>query len=566
MPIGSETLGAGTLGGLALSRPRAKPDLALDVEIETPDGFFRLPTDSRKAADKPQDLSFGTQRGDGFGPGAYRLTRDIFRNFPDLNLLDTHRLVGHDGEIAYEGKLHSEPRGNNPKGIQLDLVGWATYLKSRPINPLVIDGRTSSWTDPSTQRRANLISSKVRLDASVSTGWQDEGDAGPGVTMDFNGITTVDEYQDRGESWFYGGGQDIAKLLYHFVKLAGASGEEWLTQAVLSSDDVLSAWNGGTDHHAATNSSEYETLEATEAGRKYAKLASARSADATGTALADLHNWAYPKVIGNHWLTLAGSWPEVGFRLTDIMEWLVANFYPKITWAGQENPFVVTQAAYQDSPGYGYDILQQLGELALWELGVWEERKLYFEPADLTTYDWQIRTTDPGVEVLFQGDSIENFANGIAVTYTDIISQQTRTIYPDENSELLDESESNPANRHGEDLWVQTDLPWPGTEAEAVQYARAYLAEYLRPKRPGTYRISGGYIEDFAEHWHQGWKVRSSQTLGILDHPDDAPRLIFETQWDQDSKTLDITVDAPSMFLPAVVARIGKARETRGVA
>ena len=550
---------------LAKSRPRAKPDLALDAEVETPDGYFRLSADSRKAGNKPQGLNFGTQRGDGFTTGGYRVTRDIFRDYPDLNLLDTHRFVGHNGEIAYESKLHSQPRGNNPKGIDLALVGWATYLKSRPINPLIIDCRTSGWGDPSTQRRANQVASKSRFNGSVNAGWQDKGEAGPGVTMDFTSVTTVEGYEDRAESWFYAGGQDIAELLYHFVKLNGTGGEPWVTRGLLSSDDIETSSDPGENHKANTNASEYETLEASEAGRKYAKFASSRVAEATGTALTALHNWAYPKVIGNHGLTLAGSWPEVGFKLTDIMEWIVATYYPKLTWAGTENPFVVTQAAFQDARGDGYTILRQLAELAAWDLAVWEDRKLYFEPADLTSYDWQVRTDDPGVEVHYEGDSIENFANGIAVTYTDIISQQTRTIYPDENEELLDESESNPANRHSEDLWTSEELPYPGTEAEAVQYARARLVEFNRPKRVASYTLHGGYIEDFAGHLHQGWKVRSGQTIGRLNFPDDSPGLIEDTQWNQDDKSLTISVDAPSMFLDAVVARIAKARETRGV-
>jgi hypothetical protein len=76
----------------------------------------------------------GSQRGDGFADGSYSLARNIWRDYSDLSLYDTHRFVGVDGGIAYEGYLQSEPRsiGDDGHRIALQLQGWMTHARHRP--------------------------------------------------------------------------------------------------------------------------------------------------------------------------------------------------------------------------------------------------------------------------------------------------------------------------------------------------------------------------------------------------------------------------------------------------
>lgn len=547
---------------------RKKPDLTLDIEVETPDGKFRLPADSRKAKNLPRDLSFETQQGDGFGVGNVNLSREIFKEYPDIGLLDTWRAISHSGDIAYEGRLQSNPRTNDPEEvITAALIGWMSYLSGKKISPLIIDPRMNNWGDISLQRKQNVLNSgNFKYDVNTSQGWRGAGEAPPGINFDFSGITSTLGWMDLGESMFYAGGEDIGKLLYHFHNLIGAGNATyWQTRAYLCNNDIPTASDNGIEHDGFTNSNAYETLSATTAGRKYALIQSGRyEAGASGAELKDLQTWEYPKVVGNHGLTIYGTWPEVGCQLTDIVSYILRTYYPKVSLAGVFNSFIVQAAAWHDSPEFGYDIIKILNNLALWELNMWENRTLYHEPADLTKYDWQFKTTDEGVTVNFQGDSIENFANGCTVFYTDF-NGTSHALYPSEHSELRDESEDNPANRHGEDLWTDCTVPYQVSEAEALQFGRVYLAEFNRPKRPGQYKIEGGYIEDAARQLHPGWEARNGQTVGIMDMIDDEPRLITATSWDDVTKTLTITVDAPDKLLDAIVARQEIARQTRGL-
>lgn len=540
---------------------RRKPPLALDWEVETPNGTFRLPSDSSKARNRPSNGNFSTQRGDGFGIGSLLLNRQIFRDYPDIGLLDTWRAIGRNGEVAYEGRLQSDPRTNDPsEQIQVQLVGWMSYLKNRKAAPLIIDRRLSGWGEMSMEREAVLRAASVAAKQfTASVGFQDAGTTlASGISFAIQRLIAT--YAERGEQWFYGGGEAIGALRYDFY----GHGEdvEWEDRAYLSTDDLGTVNDLGTDHDAKASALN-QSVTATAAGRKYAFIETSYLGATTGDVNL-IHRWVNLAVLGNHGLTERGTWPEIGFYVSDIIEYVLATYAPKLVWAGQQNTFPVQQAAWQDSPAFPYDIIQQLNNLVLWETNVWENREFHFEAADLTKNDWQIRTDDPGVTVVFQGDSIENFANGVITTYTDFAGVQ-RVLYPPDHEELRDENEANPANRHGEELWTEVEVPWPTIEGEALQFGRTYLAEYNRPKRPGTFRIAGGYIQDFAGHWHQGWKVRNSETLGIMDHPADEPRLITGTTWDEEAKTLEITVDAPSMILDAIIARQSLAREAAGL-
>lgn len=536
-------------------RPRRKPPLDLDIEVETPDGVFRLPADSRKASDRPGGLSFSTQRGDGFGPGHAQLSRQIFKDWHDIGLLDTWRMVGRQGDIAYEGRLHSNPRTNDPRQqIDLSLVGWMTYLKSRKIAPLIVDRRFSGWGEASSARRAVLLGLGRTLTGHYSTSSEFDGvkfDGESGQQIPSGAMAEL--VYDAGDS------NGIAKLMYRGTQQNTTN----VQAASLFSDDVPAMDSALST--ALTLDDSLRTATPAEA-LQYAGLqafATATHTPAAGSPFA--RTLKYLALYGNHGLTTRSMSGEPdGVYLTDIIEYILSAFYPKLSWAGQENTFPVAQATWHDNPAFGYEVARQLNDLVLWEMNVWEERKLHFEAADLTKYDWQIRTDDPGVSVQFEGASIEEFANGVEVAYTDFYGTN-HVLYPPDHDELRDDSESNPANRHGENLWADTSVPWRATEAEALQFGRARLAVLNRPKRPGTYRISGGYVKDGAGHWQPGWKVRSSQTVGILDHPAEEPRLIYATNWDQESLTLTIHTDGLPQTLDAVIGRHELALQARNL-
>src|SRR5438477_9448799 len=88
-----------------------RPPLELHAELVYPDGTTtRWDKDAREAKDRPTSISFRTQRYTGFADAQLTLNRRIDLDYPDLGLLEGLNLIGHDGSVAYEGRIGSMPR------------------------------------------------------------------------------------------------------------------------------------------------------------------------------------------------------------------------------------------------------------------------------------------------------------------------------------------------------------------------------------------------------------------------------------------------------------------------
>jgi hypothetical protein len=270
---------------------------------------------------------------------------------------------------------------------------------------------------------------------------------------------------------------------------------------------------------------------------------------------------------GNHGLTThAGDTTEPdGLYLSDILKNVAQRYCPLLNTSGvQDHTYVVQHCAFRD-PTYPYDAWLELNKYALWHLGVWDYRTLTFKPYDLTDYDWEIRTDDPGIAFSPQGPSTENLFNGIAVTYTDPLTGVENRVTPDTNPELADTSSGNPWTAHNRQHWDEISLSTPTLTAQAVQIGVAALADRNRPRTPGTLTIPG-YIRDRAGNPQPVSKVRAGDTISITNFPNDTPRLIVETDYDDERKTVTLSIDMPFALLDAYLDRLGNAVQARGLA
>jgi hypothetical protein len=73
--------------------------------------------------------------------------------------------------------------------------------------------------------------------------------------------------------------------------------------------------------------------------------------------------------------------------------------------------------------------------------------------------------------------------------------------------------------------------------AQALLLGQAALADRNRAKTPGTITTTG-YIRDRAGNPQPVWKVRAGDTIAITNFPNDAPRLIVETDYNDETKQL----------------------------
>ncbi len=545
-----------------------KPPLGLHVEVETADGTTYCLTPYSEAIYRPESLSFRTQRGDGFADGSFSLKRRIDQDFPDLNLLDTIRFTGHDGSVAYEGRHLANPRTNDSgHSIQVSCTGFMTHATQRPFQEIYVDRDLSKWTEAAVQRKLNASATYAMRDPSVNP---DSATGQPALTTGITGPWGTAPALGMCEAYYdAGSGLAIGSIYYAWKRgtNTGNADTNWMWDALLSTDDILSASDATGNLRAAGPGT--GTLTATTTTRRYAafQLIYTNVASAS-TAEYDLF-WTVAAIYGTHGLTKQGTDSATsakGFYTSDILKNIVGRFAPKLDTSGVDaTSLVMEQAAWLELTK-PYDAMKKINDLHLWELSVFENRKLYFtSPTPLDDYDWEVRYDDPGVSVNLAGDSAEDLRNGIIVQFTDFTGK-TQTLYPTDYSQLRDDTASNPANLYGEQFWGEpVVIPYPTTQGDALNIGTALLAEATAIKAPGTISVRG-HIRDRAGNWQQALKPRCVERVSISNYPNDRPRRITDTSYGHSTNQLTMTVDSLNKRVEGFFNRMENARQAAGLA
>jgi hypothetical protein len=536
----------------------AKPPLGLHALVTTADGIAtRWDPGDPKAQNRPLDLSFSTKRGEGFAEATCTLTRRIDLDYPDLNLYDSVQFVGEDGTTAYEGRIGANSRSYDAgHSISVQLAGWMSAAKDRKFSGIYVDRNLSRWGETSRAHRATILAAATvpyspRLDTDVTNGT-------PQLA------TVIEGHGKKGAGFAHydaGPGNLIGSIYYSFTArspINTADPWEWYVGMAIG-DDLASGVTTTANLEAASGSGTFTPTTARRHGFLQFTYPTFAASDGTSYEV----GWGLA-VYGDHGLTKRGSDPK-GFYASDVIAHIAQNYCPKLSTAGvQDTTYVIPHLTFHDRT-FPYDAFLEINKHHLWELAVWEDRTLHYYPSDLTDYDWEVRLTDPGTKVELQGDSTENLANGIVVEFDNVQTGTKDTRTPDDDDALSDTSVENPANEHGIEAWTEITLSSPTTADAAIEMGRIALAEFNAPKAPGTIKITG-HIKDRAGNWQQGWKPRAGETIAITDHPNDRPRLIHETQWDNDTKTLTLAVEGPMRRLDAFLDRNAVALKAAGLA
>jgi len=537
----------------------AKPPLELAVEITAAGGTRYRFDGASRALDRPQGVSFSTARFDGYKQASCDLPRRLDAENIDLNLLDNFSLIGQDGSVAYDGRVAGMPRSlDTSHKISVNAVGWMANARDRSLTEIYVDRDPSAWGDPSVQRQLNLLGGNNDYE-SPSVAPDDTGT--PSV------VTAPTGPWSRGhfcEAWYdAGAGLGIATI-YAAWKIGAtvvSTDTNWTWKAALSVDDVATTVDLGANLRAAGPGT--VTLASTATNRRYAILQIFYANVAAGANGTPYPVYWQPAVYGNHTAPLVGAAPS-GVYASDVIKDVVSRYCPALNTNGvQQSTYVIPHLTFKDRID-PYDAFLAVNAFHLWGLEVWEDRTLYFGPVDLTDYKWQVRLTDPGTTVDLQGDDTEHLANGIVVQFTNLLTGKPDVLTPLTTPDLLDTRIDNPATLHGLNHWTTLQLSNPTTPDSATQMGRAALAEFNQPKGQGTIHVTG-HIRDRAGNWQPGWKPRAGETVAIVDHPNDRPRLITETTWSQDGHKLSLALDGPPKRMDAVFDRLTTTLKAAGL-
>ena len=534
-----------------------KPNLGLAVEITTASGTrFQWGKGSNVPGDVPQNLNFSTRLGDGFADASITLARRIDQDYADINLFDNVVFYGQDGSVAYEGRVGANPRSvGDTHSMSVVCAGWMAHTRDRKFTEVYVDRDPGRWVEPMLLEKARL--GGLGLDIG-SFSWSSEGSglicALPNQALGAQAFAAI----------FYnaGPGLTIGKVSYNGTDTSLPAG--WLAPDLRSTTDGL---GGGEFSTSATFDSTLRTLTPASATR-YAYWRHYANGTASTPAAGSNRRLSVIAVYGSSGITTRSNGTEPdGVYASDVIVNVISRFCPQLNTSGvQATTYPIGHLTFLDRTD-PYDAIAEVNRYHRWQFGVYENRTLNYFPVDLTDYDWAVDLYEPGVTLDVQGDSTDDGAfNGICVTFTDLATGNESTLTPDTNPELADTDPENPANRQGIKHWDEIQLSAPALSADAVAIAQAALVEKNTPKGQGTITVRG-HIKDRAGHWQQGWKVRAGDRVAITSSVSlsDRPRLISETSWDNDSKTLTITVEDTAQRVDAFLDRLNTALTAAGL-
>jgi hypothetical protein len=532
--------------------PRPLP-LDLFVEVTTPDGTRYKWNANEAPGSRPINLSFRSKIGEGFSDASLQLPRRIDLDYPDLNLADTVTIVGADGGIVYEGYVAAMPRELSDRHvIGVTLTGWMAHAKDRQFQELYVDRDIGQWGDMPIERKTALLSGSISIgDFSYAA-----SQGGLVCALPNQALGT----QTAADAWYQAPpGCTVAKVGYRGNSTSLPGG--WLVRfTATDARDGTSATGVTVTLDDTLRSATLTTPTRYLFSLTYSNGNAATPAAGASVVLSKL------AVYGNHGLTTrTGDTTEPdGLYISDILKNVASRWCPLLDTSGvQDNPYVVQHCAFRD-PTFPYDAFLELNKYALWHLGVWDNRQLVYKPYDLTDYDWEIRTDDPGVTFSPQGPSTESLFNGVGVTYTDPLTGVTDRITPETTATLSDTSSANPWTAHSRSHWDEITLSVPVLAAQAALLGVAALADRNRPKTPGTLTATG-YIRDRAGNPQPVSKVRAGDTIAVTNF-NDIVRLIVEADYDDTQKTVSLSIDKPFALLDAYLDRLGNAIGARGLA
>ena len=525
--------------------------------VEPPEGRrSRWAADESSIENVISDVRLVDEMPGGDKEGSGGLARDPRSDWPDLAPYSNIRVINGAGEEVATYRLDKTPETDGDHmAITTEAVGWSKALEddNALIGPGFIDADLGKWTDPSIQRRRDLAASNYVLSASATAGFQDQGETAAGLLFDFGGVQREAGKNPGAELAYYGGGADIGALLYDFL---GDGTTTWAEPPALTNDDIWGSADAPKNLNGA--SATRQEVAATVAGRKYAMLQVFYTGGFVGQ-MTNKHLFYNLKVIGNHPLTLQGSWPEVGYTAAQMLEWAVPRFTAlEARPEDLEDLGYVIQQAWFGDPGPMSQVVQELTKYELLDWFVFGEKRFKLKRPGTYGRKWQAYAGPSSLQE--QGLDGSRLWREIVVSYQDV-DGSTRTVGPPgsgasaESPALEITDPDHPAVRAGLVRRDRLDLRGISTPARAIEVGEIWLREANQLNRSGSASFSG-YLMDDRGVMRPVSEIRGGDEVRFPDAGDTSYRRIVRRAYEDVTKTCTVDLDAPPEGLQALLERL----------
>jgi hypothetical protein len=542
----------------------------LVIVVTDKDGNTKtLSSDEPDPTDRSRGIQFSSQTGSGFYTGSFNLSCPIDREREDLHLLDDVRIVTGSGETVYEGFVAAMPRSTDQDGqgtLNITLAGYMATAAGQPFTMIFVDRDLSAWGPASrTQQIAEIAAGYATKDVTVVT-----SQAGvPGVKTSFAGPWAAGGTPIADAMYDAGPNTAIGSIYYEWTRGANVNSPadaNWAWYVKLTTSDNLASGEDSSAALAAAGPGT-GTLTATTA-RRFAFLRFYYTAAAAAASGEYDITWSSLAVRGNHGLPNIGTANPYGVAASDVIGWLVDNYCPLLNTDGvQATTYGIPHLVFRERTT-PYDAMLKVNSYHLWDLAVWEDRTLHFQPVDLTDWDWEVRHDDifPS-QIGLQGDEYTSLRNGIIVQYTNVATGNVEELLPATYDELRDDSLDNPYTAQGWTWYGEPFvIPFPTTADAALQLGRTRLLEDNQPKAPGSFTVTAK-IRDRSGQWQPVAKVRAGDRVRLTSSVrlSDRPRKIGEVSYSHDGRSITISVDSTLRVLDAIVDRTQTALQAAGL-
>ncbi len=554
---------------VAVTREFSPDRLAVRVaDPVTGQTIARWAEDEGKAENTIAGITKSGEMSGGHKESGGSLPRDPRIDWPDTETYFDYYLEQPGGENVFEGRINGAPESDGDRMVlEPKAVGHQVALTDRTgLRMGFIDGELSKWGDPSTARRVALKNAKADLVASTSVGFssKDQEASKPAVINDFSGVVNQIERIEIGEADYYSDGVDIGGLLYDYEQLTSFSEDtNWTSRAALSQTDSFSTYQGGTDHNRTT--ALQQSLYATVAGLQYALVEDFLADEGEGP-LYDITSWQNLKVLS--WiaaqnLALRGTWPNVGYTAKQILELAVPLFsYLEAQDEDLEDDGYVIQQAWYSDPGDMATVVKDVLKYGVLRWFVLNGKRFELRAPGTFGRNWQAYAGPS--ELKEAGIDGSRCWDRQVVSYRDV-DGSTRTVgYPGsgadlESAQLQITDPDHPAvraERPREDLLALGI----STPERALEAGERWLREGNELSHAGEATLRG-YIQDDCAVFRPVSQIQPGDRIRFPDAGSGGTgyREVVEVNYDHDSRTATVQLDAPSNVVQALLERYGAA-------
>jgi hypothetical protein len=503
---------------------------------------------------------------------ACALPRKPGTDYSDMKVGTRVELFGAGGRLISQCRLERTPRTSGDY-LTMDpsAMGYQVRLTDKEeARAIPLDAELGAWTEPSTQRRLNIIAAVWFLSATAGIASNGAGEATASLFFDFTSVIKEASKTAGAELWYDGQGIDIGTLLYDFI---GDGTTVWDTSAGLSIDDLTT----GAEYNSPNGTTALKQSKvAAGAGMKHAFLSDFYTGPGTGQ-MNNKHYFESVKVQDRSLLPLYGTWPEVGFLASDFIAYALSMWAPGIRFTTgpfgslRASSFPIQHLTFKEPTTVQEMITAALKfELLEWSVrgtaqgptfflnprGEREGRKRWrarVRPAKLTETGQQMDQVWNRAIVSFNGTDGAQHTVGPAGSGAQYIDPRCEDTDP-----------LNPINEAGEDRTKHLSLSTIASPEGAAEVAQRFLEQCKLLDGSGEATLTG-YVED--EHgilWPYD-AVHSGDLIDFVDSSIPGYRYIVEATRTRSSRSVNIKIDAPPDSYENLLERLAVKETAAGI-